>query len=166
MKTDKFVQELADLRPTLVEFTRKFTNNRDDSMDLVHDTMLKALSRKSKFREDINLKGWLYIIMRNTFINQYRKDKISRSQHVDESYLNWAVDKNTFNRPDGVTQIKEVWKIIDSLKAELSRPFKMHVSGYKYQEIAKELDIPIGTVKNRIFQARVEMQNQLIGYRD
>src|SRR4249920_1003470 len=108
MKTSKFEQKLADLRPTLLEFTRKFTTNRDDSMDLVHDTMLKALSRKSKFREDINLKGWLYIIMRNTFINQYRKDKISRTQHVDESFLNWAVDKNTFNRPDGVTQIKEV----------------------------------------------------------
>lgn len=162
---DKFELELAELRPTLLEFTRKFTTNRDDSMDLVHETILRALSRKSKFTEDTNLKGWLYIIMRNTFINQYRKDKISRTQHVDDSYLNRAADKNTFNRPDGLTHIKEVWKVVNALEAELSTPFKMYVSGYKYQEIAEELAIPVGTVKNRIFRARVEMQNQLVGYR-
>lgn len=133
-------------------------------MDLLQDTMLKALSRKTKFREDINLKGWLYILMRNLFINQYRKNK-TIGHRVDESYLNWTEDIYTFNRPDGITQIKEVWKIIDSIKIEFSKPFKMHLSGYKYQEIAKELALPIGTVKSRIFQARIEIQNQLIGYR-
>ncbi|HEV8514455.1 MAG TPA: RNA polymerase sigma factor [Cyclobacteriaceae bacterium] len=164
MKTNEFERELANLRPTLLEFTRKFTNNRDDSMDLLQDTMLKALSRKTKFREDINLKGWLYILMRNLFINQYRKNK-TIGQRVDESYLNWTEDTHTFNRPDGITQTKEVWKIIDSIKIEFNKPFKMYLSGYKYQEIAKELGVPIGTVKSRIFQARIEIQNQLIGYR-
>ncbi|HCW08416.1 MAG TPA: RNA polymerase subunit sigma [Cytophagales bacterium] len=165
MKTDKFEQELTSLRPTLLAFTRKFTKNRDESLDLLQDTMLKALSRKSKFREDVNLKGWLYVLMRNMFINQYRKDKNTVSNRVDESYLNWVEETNTFNRPDGAAQIKEVWKIVDSIKDEFGKPFKMYVSGYKYQEIAKELGIPIGTVKSRIFQARIEIQNQLIGYR-
>jgi RNA polymerase sigma factor (sigma-70 family) len=165
MKSGKIEHELADLRPTLLEFTRKFTNNRDDSMDLLQDTMLKALSQKTKFRDDVNLKGWLYVIMRNTFINQYHKDKKYIRQRVDESYLTRTEDTGTYNRPDKVTQIKEVWKIINSIKSDFRRPFKMHLSGYKYQEIADELDIPIGTVKNRIFQARIEIQNQLTGYR-
>jgi RNA polymerase sigma factor (sigma-70 family) len=166
METDKFEQKLAGLKPKLLEFTRKFTKNRDDAMDLLQDTMLKALSQKAKFKEDTNLRGWLYTIMRNMFINQYRKEIKSKSNRVDESYLNWTEDNGTGSKPDGVIQMKEVLKIVNSLQTEFGRPFQMHVSGYKYQEIAKELDIPIGTVKNRIFRARVEMQNQLIGYRD
>src|SRR6478609_5380876 len=110
MKTNKFENELASLRPTLLEFTKKFTNNRDDSMDLLQDTLLKALSQNTKFREDVNLKGWLYILMRNMFINQYRKNKKTIAKHVDESYLNWTEDTHTFNRPDSITQIREVWE--------------------------------------------------------
>jgi RNA polymerase sigma factor (sigma-70 family) len=165
METNKFEQKLADLRPTLLQFTRKFTTNRDDSMDLLQDTILKALSRKTKFREEVNLKGWLYILMRNMFINQYRKNKNSISRHVDDSHLNWTEDIHTFNRPDGAAHLKEMWSVVNSIKEEFGKPFKMYVSGYKYQEIAKELNIPIGTVKSRIFMARTEIQNKLVGYR-
>jgi RNA polymerase sigma-70 factor (ECF subfamily) len=83
---------------------------------------------------------------------------------VDDSYLNWSEETHSFNKPDGVAHIKEIWNVINSIKKDLAKPFKMYLSGYKYQEIAEHLNIPIGTVKNRIFQARIEIQNHLTGY--
>lgn len=166
METHQFERQLSILRPTLYQFTRKFTTNRDESLDLVQDTILKALNHKSKFRDDVNLKGWLYTIMRNTFINQYRKSSKFRKsvgENAEFKYLN-TEETYTFNKPEGNLQWKEVWNVVDSIKEELGKPFKMYTSGYKYQEIAKHLELPLGTVKNRIFQARQEIQKQLTGY--
>lgn len=166
MKNQHFEHELASLRPTLYGFTRKFTNNRDESLDLVQDTILKALKHRSKFRDDVNLKGWLYTIMRNTFINQYRKSSKFRKQvgeHAEFQYLN-TEENYTFNKPESVAQWKEVWEVVNSIKEELGKPFKMYTSGYKYHEIAEHLSLPLGTVKNRIFQARQEIQKQLTEY--
>lgn len=162
----KFEDQLVHLRPTLYNFTRKFTVDRDESLDLVQDTILKALKNKSKFRNDINIKGWLYTIMRNTFINQYRKGtkmKMSKGKGAEIQVLNIA-DTYTDNRPDHAAQIKEVWAKVDSIQEDLAKPFKMYTSGYKYQEIAAHLCLPLGTVKNRIFHARQEIQKRLSGY--
>jgi RNA polymerase sigma factor (sigma-70 family) len=162
----EFEHQLVQLRPLLYQFTRKFTSNRDESWDLVQDTMLKALVNKSKFKNDVNLKGWLYTIMRNTFINKYRKEirlKISKGEKADFQYLS-VEDTYTYHKPDSASQIKEVWEKIDSIKGDLVKPFKLFTSGYKYSEIAKHLRLPLGTVKSRIFQARQEIQKQLTGY--
>lgn len=166
MKSAHFEHQLIELRPVLYHFTRKFTSDRDESWDLVQDTILKALSHKSKFRNDVNLKGWLYTIMRNTYINKYRKQlrmRVSKGDNVELQYLN-VEDGHTYSRPESSVQIKEVWSKVDSIREELSKPFKMYTSGYKYSEIAEHLNLPLGTVKNRIFQARQEIQKQLTGY--
>ncbi|MFN8692627.1 MAG: sigma-70 family RNA polymerase sigma factor, partial [Cyclobacteriaceae bacterium] len=73
MTAIEFTHQVASLRPTLRLFTRRFTTDREESLDLVQDTILKALTYRDKFREDTNLKGWLFTIMRNTYINNYRK---------------------------------------------------------------------------------------------
>jgi RNA polymerase sigma factor (sigma-70 family) len=162
----EFENQLIELRPTLYHFTRKFTLDRDESWDLVQDTILKALKNKSKFRNDINLKGWLYTIMRNTFINQYRKGakmNMSKGKGADIQVLNVA-DTYTHSRPDHAAQIKEIWANVESIDEDLGKPFKMYTSGYKYQEIAAQLCIPLGTVKNRIFHARQAIQKKLSGY--
>lgn len=164
MESQQFVQALADLQPTLRQFTYRFTRNAEESMDLVQDTLLKALLYKDKFREETNLKGWLFTIMRNTFINNYRKAKIAKTSTDSTKelfYLNVA-DQYTFNRPEKSLEFKEIWKNVDSIREELQIPFKMYTSGYKYHEIAEALDIPIGTVKNRIFHARKEIQKKMI----
>lgn len=166
MKPPPFELQLVQLRPVLYHFTRKFTSNKEESWDLVQDTILKALSNKTKFIKDTNLKGWLYTIMRNTYINQYRKSsrmKMSKGEQSDYQYLNME-DNYTYNKPDNAAQIKEVWSKVDSIKSDLSKPFKMYTSGYKYSEIAEHLQLPLGTVKNRIFQAREEIQKRLPGY--
>jgi RNA polymerase sigma-70 factor (ECF subfamily) len=162
----EFQYQIAGLRSTLYGFTRRFTHDRDESLDLVQDTMLKALTYRDKFREDTNLKGWLFTIMRNTYINNYRKiqrNKTSKDNTKDLYFLN-VEDTHTFNKPETSFEYKDIWKHIHELRDELLVPFKMHTSGYKYHEIAEELNIPIGTVKNRIFHARKEIQMKLAGY--
>ena len=166
MTTIEFTTEISSLRSTLLLFTRRFTHDRDECLDLVQDTMLKALTYQNKFREDTNLKGWLFTIMRNTFINNYRKNqrsKTSTDKTKDLYFLN-VEDEHTFNRPHESMEFKEIWRNVGAIKDELLVPFKMHITGYKYHEISDHLNIPIGTVKNRIFHARKEIQKRLQGY--
>lgn len=167
MTASEFTKEISSLRPMLRSFTRRFTSDRDESLDLVQDTILKALLYRNKFRADTNLKGWLFTIMRNTFINQYRKTQRMRtsSDSTKELYFLNAEDTHTFNKPEGSMEFKEAWRHVISLREELLIPFKMHTTGYKYHEIAGHLNLPIGTVKNRIFHARKEMQKKLVAYR-
>ncbi len=166
MTTIEFTHHIASLRPTLQLFTRKFTADRDESLDLVQDTILKALTYREKFRDDTNLKGWLFTIMRNTFINNYRKNQRARTKHdksKDLHFLN-VEDQHTFNRPHESVEFKEIWRNVNDVRDELMVPFKMYMTGYKYHEISEHLDLPIGTVKNRIFHARKEIQKKLHGY--
>jgi RNA polymerase sigma-70 factor (ECF subfamily) len=161
-----FSYKIASLRSTLQAFTRRFTRDKEESHDLVQDTLLKALMYREKFREDTNLKGWLFTIMRNTFINNYRRLQRERTSHdttKDLYYLN-VEDEHTFNRPQENVEFKEIWENVHEIKDEFLIPFKMFTSGYKYHEIALHLSIPIGTVKNRIFHARKEIQKRLQGY--
>lgn len=147
-------------------FTRRFTSDHDESLDLVQDTILKALTYKDKFRENTNLRGWLFTIMRNTFINNYRKNKRAKTLHdpTRELYFLNVEDTHTFNKPLSNVEYHDVLTHVNSLREELYIPFNMHNAGYKYHEIAKHQNIPIGTVKNRIFHARKEIQKKLEGY--
>ncbi len=166
MEIIEFTDQVAGLRSTLNSFTRRFTRNTEECHDLVQDTMLKALIYKEKFKEDTNLKGWLFTIMRNTFINNYRKTQRNRTLHdttKDLYFLN-VEDTHTFSSPSSSHEYNDLWKNIHELKEELLTPFKMYTSGYKYQEISEHLSLPIGTVKNRIFHARKEIQRKMAGY--
>jgi RNA polymerase sigma factor (sigma-70 family) len=166
MTSTEFSAQLGGLSSTLKSFTRRFTHDQDESSDLVQDTLLKALMYKDKFRADTNLKGWLFTIMRNTFINNYRKNQRARTSrdHTEQSYFLNIEDTHTFNSPSSRFEYQDIWRNVNELKDELLVPFKMHTSGYKYHEIAEHLDLPIGTVKNRIFHARKEIQKKLTGY--
>jgi len=167
MSTAEFSSEVAKLRPLLKTFTYRFTYDKQESQDLVQDTILRALMYRDKFKKDTNLKGWLFTIMRNTYINQYRKaqrERTTRDSSKDLYQLN-VEDKHTFNRPGESAEFKEIWRNVNSIKEELLVPFKMHTTGYKYEEIAQQLQLPVGTVKNRIFHARKEIQKKLEGYR-
>ena len=166
MTAIEFSYKIASLRGTLQTFTRRFTRDKEASHDLVQDTLLKALLYRDKFREDTNLKGWLFTIMRNTFINNYRRlqrERTSRDATKDLYFLN-VEDEYTFNRPEESFEFKEIWQNVNHIKDEFLIPFKMHTSGYLYHEIADHLHVPIGTVKNRIFHARKEIQKRLQGY--
>jgi RNA polymerase sigma-70 factor (ECF subfamily) len=166
MKAANLTQEILSLRPTLRLFTYRFTHDREESQDLLQDTMLKALTYKHKYTADTNLKGWLFTIMRNTFINNYRKAQRSKTirDNTDNSRFLNIEDTHTFHSPASTYEYTDIWKNVNEVKDEFSIPFKMHISGYKYEEIAEHLQLPIGTVKNRIFHARKEIQKKLKGY--
>ena len=163
MTVREFEKQLTTLRPMLRGFTHRFTRDREESLDLVQDTILKALTYRSKYREDTNLKGWLFTIMRNTYINNYRKfkrEKTSTDSTKELYHLN-VEDTHTFNQPEGSIEFKEVWRNVNALKDDLLIPFKMHTTGYKYHEIADMLNEPLGTIKSRIHFARRLLKSEL-----
>lgn len=144
------------------------TRNSDDAKDLVQETVLKALSNEEKFKAGTNLKAWLYTIMRNTFINNYNK-VTKRSSGIDSSdylkYLNTDESYVTQNKGTSTFVMHDINKAIAKLNEEHRTPFMMYYVGYKYTEIAEKLQIPIGTVKNRIHIARKELKLLLKVYR-
>ena len=159
----QFQQKLLSLQENMMNFALMLTANRDDAQDLLQDTTLKVLDNQDKFADNVNFKGWVLTVMRNIFINNYHK--IVRVQTVVDSsadlYNLDVVNDSGFDSPDKAYQIKEITKAINGLNDDLKVPFSMFLSGYKYNEIAEKLNVPLGTVKSRIFFARQELQKRL-----
>jgi len=159
----QFQQKLLSLQENMMNFALMLTANRDDAQDLLQDTTLKVLDKQDKFVDNVNFKGWVLTVMRNIFINNYHK--IVRVQTVVDSsadlYNLDVVNDSGFDSPDKAYQIKEITKAINGLNDDLKVPFSMFLSGYKYNEIAEKLNVPLGTVKSRIFFARQELQKRL-----
>ena len=159
----EFNHRIIGLQPTLKLYTRRFTVDKEESEDLLQDTILKALSNKEKFTQNTNFKAWLYTIMKNTFINKYRKETKTKTQldnTKDLYYLNVA-DTHTFSSPGSGMEYKEIMELMNELKDIYLIPFKMYFDGYKYHEISEEMNIPLGTVKTRIFYARQYLKDRM-----
>ena len=156
-------KKLLSLQENMMNFALMLTANRDDAQDLLQDTTLKVLDNQDKFVDNVNFKGWVLTVMRNIFINNYHK--IVRVQTVVDSsadlYNLDVVNDSGFDSPDKAYQIKEITKAINGLNDDLKVPFSMFLSGYKYKKKKKKLNVPLGTVKSRIFFARQELQKRL-----
>ena len=153
MNTYSFRKDLLAVQEELLRFAYKLTADREEANDLLQETSLKALDNEDKYEPDTNFKGWMYTIMRNIFINNYRK--IVREQtFVDQTdnlyHLSMPQDSG-FASTEGAYDLKEMHRIVNSLPRDYKVPFSMHVSGFKYREIAERLGLPLGTVKSRIF---------------
>jgi len=150
----------------LKAYALRLTQNMVDAEDLVHDTLYKAFTNKDKFAEGTNLKGWLHTIMKNVFINKYRRDKKSNTVTDDtenQFFINNA-SLSSHNNALSALALKDIQDAISSLKDNLKTPFVMSYKGYKYEEIAQHLVIPLGTVKIRIHSARQKLKAQLKAY--
>ncbi|WP_289158178.1 RNA polymerase sigma factor [uncultured Muribaculum sp.] len=167
MASSTFQTKLLDLQSNLLNFAYTLTANRDDAYDLLQDTTLKALDNEDKYVDNTNFKGWVFTIMRNIFINNYRKVVRSATvidQTEDLYHLNLPQDSG-FETPEGSIAANEIGDAINSFADEYRIPFSMHVAGYKYNEIAEQMNLPLGTVKSRIFFARQRLQEMLKDYR-
>lgn len=166
MTTMDFNNKLISMEGRLERFAMSLTSNRESAKDLLQETYLKALSSKDKFIEFTNFEAWAYTIMKNTFINNYRK-AVRQNTIVDTTqdlfYLNNSKESNHI-KPDSTMQQKEINKHINKLQDELKVPFLMHTEGYKYKEIAEQLELKIGTVKSRIFFTRKKLMESLVDY--
>lgn len=167
MTTLEFSYSLNKLSSSLKPFAMKLTRDVDDANDLLQDTMVKAFTNRDKFTEGTNLKAWLYTIMKNTFITNYQR-MVRRGTFVDTTdnlhYIN-SSDALIENGVFGSFTMDDIQVAIDKLDDVYKTPFLMHFRGFKYHEIADKLQIPIGTVKNRIHIARKLLKDELFVYR-
>lgn len=167
MGTTAFQENLTKLQDNLLNFAYKLTSNRDDAYDLLQDTTLKALDNEDKYADNTNFKGWVFTIMRNLFINNYRRNARAATivDTTDNLYhMNLSQDSG-LESPEDSYGAKEITSAIAEFSDEYRIPFSMHVAGYKYSEIAEEMDLPLGTVKSRIFFARKKLQERFASYR-
>ncbi len=168
MTNVEFNSSLLSMKPKLMRFALSLTSDRDRAPDLVQDTYLKALMSRSKFVDFTNIKAWVFTIMKNTFINNYRrrvKENVIIDNTQDLYYLNQPYDKGYIS-PESNYAAEEIEMSIDSLRDEFRVPFRMYLDGYKYKEIADELGLKIGTVKSRIFFTRQRLMNVLKDYKE
>lgn len=162
-----FSQQLLSSQISLKQFAYKFTNDMETADDLLQDTLVKAMKYHDQYKEGTNMRGWLFTIMRNTFINGYRSNArktalISTEEEISSSQL--AVSAVS-NRGDAKFAMEDINKALSNVPDCYTIPFLRHFEGYKYHEIAEELSLPIGTVKTRIHMARQLLQKQLKTYK-
>ena len=163
MDRSQFQKKILDIQANMYNFALMLTANKDEAEDLLQETTLKALANQEKYVDNVNFKGWVLTIMRNIFINNYRK--LVRNQTMidrteDLYHLNLFQDSG-FDTPEGAFVIKEINQAINNLNNDLKTPFSLFLSGYKYYEIGEKLNLPLGTVKSRIFFARQALQKVL-----
>jgi len=168
MTENQFSLMIKDHVSSLYSHAMRYTRNEEDAHDLVQDTMLKAIKFYSNYTEGTNIKGWLFVILRNTFINDYRRNQKKNALIVqsDEISSPELMVSATSNKATGSFVMDDIGKAMKSLPEAYSKPFILYFEGHKYHEIAEYLDIPIGTVKTRIHVARDLLKKYLKTYRE
>ena len=162
----QFQNSLTGLQSKLFYFALSLTSDTDRAQDLVQETYLKALVYRDKFSADTNLMAWVYTIMKNTFINDYRRNvKAKTTLESSSSKLQVSFSKyDYYPAADSIHAEKEIYKKIGMLEDEFREPFQLFLSGFKYKEIADRLELPLGTVKSRIFFTRKKLGKMLNEY--
>ncbi len=162
----EFGYSINKMSTALKPFALRLTKDVEEANDLLQETVLKAYTNREKFTDGTNLKAWLYTIMKNTFITNYQR-MIRRNTFIDTTenlhYIN-SSDNIAENLAFSSFAMKDINKAVYKLEDTYKTPFLMHFRGFKYHEIAEKLDIPIGTVKNRIHIARKELKDRLKNY--
>ncbi len=162
MKALNFNSEVKSATVVLKPHAIKLTRDMNDAEDLIQETIYRALSNEDKFQEGTNIRAWLFTIMKNIFINDYRK-KIKRNTIIDTTDNLFFINTNSTvsNAGERTFVMNDIKDALMKISHELRVPFLMHYKGYKYHEIAEQLNLPLGTVKSRIFFARKELKTLL-----
>lgn len=165
MTTTDFNQQVTDMNGLFWGFAMRLTGNRHNAKDLMQETLMRAFASRDKFTEGTNFKAWVNTIMQNCFINDYRKRR-TRSKVVQllEDNMTAVVKQPVTNMGPSVTMMNELHSIMDNLCDSNRIPFEMFFDGFDYREIAEQLDIPMGTVKSRIFFARKKLKGMIQGH--
>lgn len=163
MSSIEFHSRFDQLSALLHAFAYNLTKNVEDAKDLFQETAYRALTNRDKFRPGTNFKAWLFTIMKNIFINNYRKKAKANTILDSTDNMYYINSGNTLisNSAQSAIMMKELGRLVASLDESIKIPFMMHYEGFKYQEIADELDLPLGTVKSRIFFARKELKEKI-----
>lgn len=166
MSTVEFNQLLLSNTEFLKPFAITLTRDNETAKDLIQETMYRALANQEKYNVGTNIKAWLYTIMRNIFINNYRR-KAKQATILDSTPNEFLINQSqTAVANEAITglNLKEVQKAIYSLPEIFRNPFLLYFDGYKYHEIADMLGEPLGTIKSRIHFARKLLKTQIQRY--
>ncbi len=163
MSTVDFDQILIKNTEFLRPFAFTLTRDQESAKDLVQETLFRALANKEKYHIGTNIKAWMYTIMRNIFINNYRR-KSKQQTIFDHTANDFLIDTNQVaiaNEAIATLNMKEVQEAIHKLPEIFRNPFLLYFDGYKYHEIADMLKEPLGTIKSRIHFARKLLKTQI-----
>jgi len=131
------------------------THDKTNAEDLLQETLMRSYENLHQYRDDRNFKGWMLTIMRNAFINNYRKNKLRRTLEMPDVIYGEIGEATTMNETaNGSILCEELTQFVSNLPDVFRIPFEMNHTGYRYKEIAKATNVPLGTVKSRIFFAR------------
>lgn len=163
MSKIEFYNRFDQMSALLQSFAYNLTKNVEDAKDLFQETAYRAMTNSEKFRPGTNFKAWLFTIMKNIFINNYRKRTKANTimDSTDNMYYINSGSTTISNNGDSNIMMQELTKMIEKLDDSIKIPFLMHYQGYKYQDIADHLELPLGTVKSRIFFARKELKGRI-----
>ena len=166
-----FEQQLTEQIPKLKRQALKLTKNEDKADDILQDTLYKAIKYQNRYEQGTNLSAWLYTILRNTFYDSTN----ARLKPINRNtvYFGQMHDDTLFSQSVNNTGVENISldvlsKVIEELEDKYKEPFVMSFKGFKYKEIAIRLNIPLGTVKARIFKAKEIIKEKLknLGYEE
>ena len=163
MSVLEFEELLVDNSDFLKPFAINLTRDNEAAKDLYQETLYKALANKEKYSAGTNIKAWLFTIMRNIFINNYRRAAKQKTV-FDNSTNDFLLNNNQVtvsNVAESNIEMKEIKKAIFNLPEIFKTPFSLYFDGYKYHEIAEALNEPLGTIKSRIHFARKLLKEQI-----
>lgn len=166
MSTVEFNQMLLTNAEFLRPFAITLTRDQETAKDLFQETLFRALANKEKYNVGTNIKAWLYTIMRNIFINNYRR-KARQNTVLDSTPNEFLLDYNQSianNGAEATLQLKEIQQSIHQLPEIFKKPFLLYFDGFKYHEIAGMLKEPLGTIKSRIHFARKLLKARILRY--
>lgn len=166
MSAVEFSDKFDALTSSLNSFAYNLTKNDEDAKDLYQETAFRAMTNREKFQPGTNLKAWLFTIMKNIFINNYRK-KVKRNTIVDSTDNMYFINSGSVlisNEAGSNILMQELERMISELEDNIRIPFLKHYEGFKYQEIADELELPLGTIKSRIFFARKALKEKILNH--
>ncbi|MEQ8239901.1 MAG: RNA polymerase sigma factor [Cyclobacteriaceae bacterium] len=162
MSEIEFNNGIKNFHDPMLSYAISLTKNKEDGQDLVQEALYKALKYKNNYVDNRNLKGWLFTILRNTFLNKYNKDKrqpLSNSMDYNDHFLSNFHD---YNHGEMQMNLDVLTELLSNVEERFQRPFDLRNKGFKYDEIAEKLNLPIGTVKHRIHKCRAEMKEKIM----
>lgn len=166
MAAIEFNQMLVNNAEFLKPFAITLTRDSETAKDLFQETLYRALANKDKYNVGTNIKAWLYTIMRNIFINNYRR-RAKQNTIFDSTPNDYLINLNqavTANAAESNLMIKDIQQAVHSLPDIFRNPFLLYFEGFKYNEIAGMLHEPLGTIKSRIHFARKLLKSQISRY--
>jgi RNA polymerase sigma-70 factor (ECF subfamily) len=166
MANTDFNEMLLNNADYLKPFAFTLTRDNETAKDLMQETLFRALANKDKYNVGTNIKAWMYTIMRNIFINDYRK-KSRQNTMFDSTPNDFLLNHNqtaVANAAEVTLKLKDIQAAVHDLPEIFKHPFVLYFEGYKYNEIATLLNEPLGTIKSRIHFARKLLKEQMSRY--